>query len=200
MSEGRRGRGRPSFQEVLNLLDEEVGLLKGSLGGLPRAVEADEILHAIWLDDVHNSTAIEGNTMTRAQVKDLVERGRASARLIENLEVKGYADAADRVYRHAPDYPNVPVQVVSEAHKLAVKLAWDLEPPATRDEPGRGGRRRWRCARSRSRFRPRSPPSSRPGANRPATWPGITRSSMRPFTRPSLAEFQEVAGRLRVDS
>ena len=136
ISESRRGRGRPSFQEVLNLLDEEVGLLKGSLGGLPRAVEADEILHAIWLDDVHNSTAIEGNTMTRAQVQDLVERGRASARLIENLEVKGYADAADWVYRHAPDYPNVPVQVVSEAHKLAVKLAWDLEPPATRDEPG----------------------------------------------------------------
>jgi len=126
ISESRRGRGRPSFQEALNLLDEEVGLLKGSLGGLPRVVEADEILHAIWLDDVHNSTAIEGNTMTRAQVQDLVERGRASARLIENLEVKGYADAADWVYRHAPDYPNVPVQVVSEAHKLAVKLAWDL--------------------------------------------------------------------------
>src|SRR3984893_661764 len=72
ISESRRGRGRPSFQEVLNLLDEEVGLLKSSLGGLPRAVEADEILHAIWLDDVHNSTAIEGNTMTRAQVANLV--------------------------------------------------------------------------------------------------------------------------------
>lgn len=117
-------------------MDEEVALLKGSLGGLPRAVEADEILHAIWLDDVHNSTAIEGNTMTRAQVQDLVERGRASAALIENLEVKGYADAADWVYRHAPDYHHVPVGVVSEAHKLALKLAWDLEPPATRDEPG----------------------------------------------------------------
>lgn len=74
--------------------------------------------------------------MTRAQVEDLVEHGRASARLIENLEVKGYADAADWVYRHAPDYPNVPVSVVSEAHKLTVKLAWDLEPPPTRDEPG----------------------------------------------------------------
>src|ERR1700737_2662625 len=72
ISESRRGRGRPSLQEVLSLLDEEVGLLKSSLGGLPRAVEADEILHAIWLDDVHNSTAIEGNTMTRAQVANLV--------------------------------------------------------------------------------------------------------------------------------
>lgn len=136
ISEKRRGRGRPSLQEVLALLDEEVALLKEHLGGLPRAVEADEILHAIWLDDVHNSTAIEGNTMTKAQVADLVERGRASARLVENLEVKGYADAADWVYRYAPDYDHVPVSVVSEAHKLAVKLAWDLEPPATRDQPG----------------------------------------------------------------
>jgi len=74
--------------------------------------------------------------MTKAQVADLVDRGRASARLVENLEVTGYADAADWVYRHAPDYDHVPVSVVSEAHKLAVKLAWDLEPPATRDQPG----------------------------------------------------------------
>ena len=136
ISEKRRGRGRRSLQEVVHLVDEEVGLLKRSLGGLPRAVEADEILHAIWLDDVHNSTAIEGNTMTRAQVENLVERGRASARLIENLEVKGYADAADWVYRNAPDYPLVPMSVVSEAHKLALTLAWDLEPPSTRDAPG----------------------------------------------------------------
>lgn len=135
-SEKGKGRGRPSLQDVLGLLDEEVALLEDRLGGLPRAVEADEILHAIWLDDVHNSTAIEGNTMTKLQVADLVDRGRASARLVESLEVKGYADAADWVYRHAPDYDHVPVSVVSEAHKLAVKLACDLEPPAMRDEPG----------------------------------------------------------------
>jgi len=132
----KRGRGRPSLQDVLSLLDEQLALLKSRLGGLPHAVEADDILRAIWIDDVHNSTAIEGNTMTRAQVEDLVERGKASAALIENLEVKGYADAADWVYRHAPDYDRVPVSVVSEVHKLAVTLAWDLEPPATRDRPG----------------------------------------------------------------
>jgi len=80
--------------------------------------------------------------MTRAQVEDLVERGRASAGLIENLEVKGYADAAGWVYRTAPDYDRVPISIVSEAHKLAVKLAWDLEPPVTRDAPGA-----WRKAR-----------------------------------------------------
>src|SRR5437879_12705024 len=120
ISESRRGRGRPSFQEALNLLDEEVGLLKGSLGGLPRAVEADEGLHEIWLDDVHNSTAIEGNTMTRAQVAELVERHQASATLVESLEVEGYARAADWVYRHANDFDGVPVNVVSEIHKITV--------------------------------------------------------------------------------
>src|SRR2546426_7663591 len=83
----KRGRGRPSLEEVLTTVDEEVALLHDHLGGLPRDVEADEVLHEIWLDDVHNSTAIEGNTMTRAQVAELVERHQASATLVESLEV-----------------------------------------------------------------------------------------------------------------
>src|SRR5437762_974773 len=61
----KRGRGRPSLEEVLTTVDEEVALLHDHLGGLPRDVEADEVLHEIWLDDVHNSTAIEGNTISR---------------------------------------------------------------------------------------------------------------------------------------
>lgn len=93
--QNRRGRGRPCLQEVLTNLEDEVELLHKSLGGLPRAVEADEILRQIWLDDVHNSTAIEGNTMTRAQVEDLVEGGRHRQTLVEALEVEGYARAAD---------------------------------------------------------------------------------------------------------
>jgi hypothetical protein len=107
----------------LQLLDEEVSLLKTSMGGLPRAVEADAILREIWIDDVHNSTAIEGNTMTRAQVEELVERGRASASLVEMLDVDGYAAAADWVYKSAADYQGVPVMVVSEVHKRAIELA-----------------------------------------------------------------------------
>jgi Fic family protein len=121
---------------VLELLDEEVGLLHGSLGGLPRAVEADHILRAIWIDDVHNSTAIEGNTMTRAQVEELVERRRASSLLVEALEVEGYARAADWVYRVASDYDHVPLDVVQQVHRLTVELAWAVEPPATDDRPG----------------------------------------------------------------
>jgi cell filamentation protein, protein adenylyltransferase len=132
----KRGRGRPSLQEVLTTVDEEVSLLHDHLGGLPRDVEADEVLHEIWLDDVHNSTAIEGNTMTRAQVVALVEQRRTSATLLETLEVEGYAKAADWVYRQAPEYDGIPIAVVSEVHKIAIELAWKVEPPATRDMPG----------------------------------------------------------------
>jgi fido (protein-threonine AMPylation protein) len=121
---------------VLSLVDEEVGLLHSSLGGLPRAVEADQILRAIWIDDVHNSTAIEGNTMTRAQVEDLVERRRTSSLLVEALEVESYARAADWVYRVAPDYDGVPLDVVQQVHRLAIELVWAIEPPATDDRPG----------------------------------------------------------------
>ena len=111
-------------------------LLHSHLGGLPRAVEADHILRTIWIDDVHNSTAIEGNTMTRAQVEDLVERHRASGTLIESLEVNSYAGAANWVYQNAADYKDVPVSVVSEIHKHTVELPWAVEPPPTRDKPG----------------------------------------------------------------
>ncbi len=124
------------MEDVLGRVDEEVTLLHEHLGGLPRAVEADHILRQIWIDDVHNSTAIEGNTMTRAQVENVVERREIQASLTEALDVEGYAEAADWVYRHAGDYEGVPVLVVAEVHKRIVQLAWHITPPPTRDEPG----------------------------------------------------------------
>jgi len=136
MLHDRRKAGRPSLTELLAVLDEHVRLLHDTLGGLPRAVEADQILRQIWIDDVHNSTAIEGNTMTRAQVENLVVRGRASGSLAESLDVEGYSRAADWVYQHARDYEGVPVAVLSEIHKNAVGLTWEVDPPATRDRPG----------------------------------------------------------------
>jgi hypothetical protein len=133
----KKGRpGRPSLEEVLARVDEEVQLFREHLGGLPRAVEADQILRSIWIDDVHNSTAIEGNTMTRAQVELLVERGRASASLVESTEVEAYSRAADWVYRNAQDFDHVPVSVVSKVHQIAVELPWAIEPPPTQDRPG----------------------------------------------------------------
>lgn len=135
-AQSSKNRGRPSLEELLDLLDEEVGLLHGNLGGLPRAVEADHILRQIWIDDVHNSTAIEGNTMTRAQVENLIDRRRISADLVEALDVEGYARAADWCYRNASEYDGVPVEVVSEIHGRALSLVWEVDPPPTRDSPG----------------------------------------------------------------
>ena len=134
--QSRKTGGRPSLDDLLSQVEEEVALLHRDLGGLPRAVEADEILRAIWIDDVHNSTAIEGNTMTRAQVQDLVDRRRVSAELSEALDVEGYARAADWVYRHASEYRGIPLEVLSEIHKQAMTLVWEVEPPPTHDRPG----------------------------------------------------------------
>jgi Fic family protein len=133
---GGRRPGRPSLEELLARVDEEVRLLRERLGGLPRAVEADQILRAIWIDDVHNSTAIEGNTMTRAQVEELVENRRPSASLVESLEVEAYSKAADWVYRNAADSRDVPRAVISEIHRIAMELPWAVEPPPTGDKPG----------------------------------------------------------------
>ena len=132
----RSRSGRPSLAEVLARLDDEVTLLNTHLGGPPRAVEADQILRQIWIDDVHNSTAIEGNTLTRVQVENVVDRRVVQAELGEALDVEGYAEAADWVYRHADDFDGVPVRVVSEVHRRAVQLSWHLDPPPTRDDPG----------------------------------------------------------------
>src|SRR2546428_11575251 len=104
----KRGRGRPSLEEVLTTVDEEVALLHDHLGGLPRDVEADQVPPEIWLDDVHNSTAIEGNTMTRAQVAELVERHQAPATHVQSLEVQRYAPAADLGSPHAKDLDGAP--------------------------------------------------------------------------------------------
>jgi hypothetical protein len=152
-----RGPGRPSLSEVLTRVDAEVRLLRDRLGGLPHAVEADHILRAIWIDDVHNSTAIEGNTMTRAQVEALVEQRRASASLAESLDVEGYARAADWVYLHAAEYTGVPVTIVSHVHQVALGLTWQVEPPATRDVAGA-----WRASAVRVRDVPVSIPVAIP--------------------------------------
>jgi fido (protein-threonine AMPylation protein) len=85
---------------------------------------------------VHNSTAIEGNTMTRAQVEALVDRRRMSATFGESMDVAGYSEAADWIYRHASEHEGVPLPVVSEIHRIALGLAWHFDPPLTRDEPG----------------------------------------------------------------
>ena len=74
------------------------------MGGLPTPVEAADIWHGIWYEEAHHSTAIEGNTLVLKQVERLLAEGRAvgNKELREYMEVRGYADAADWVYRQQP--------------------------------------------------------------------------------------------------
>jgi hypothetical protein len=133
------GRGRPSLDAVLSRVDEQVRLFHRDYGGLPRAVEADEILREIWVEDTYHSTSIEGNPLSRKDVEKLLKEGVASGRLTDSLEIQGYAEAARWVYQNAPDHPveiGVPLSVIRHVHRLLVTLAWALEPPADGSTPG----------------------------------------------------------------
>ena len=73
------------------------------MGGLPSPVEAEGIWTAIWHQEAHHSTAIEGNTLVMKQVERLLAEGFAvgNKELKEYMEVQGYADAAHWVYGQA---------------------------------------------------------------------------------------------------
>jgi len=101
-------RGRPSRAAIHAQLAEQVIELRARLGGLPSPEEAAGIWTAIWYQEAHHSTAIEGNTLVRKQVEVLLRDGRAvgDKELREYLEVQGYAEAARWVYGQAPRHPS----------------------------------------------------------------------------------------------
>ncbi|CAN5173273.1 Fic family protein [soil metagenome] len=135
---------RPSLKTVLTRLDDAVELLHQDYGGLPRAVEADQILREIWVEDTYHSTGIEGNPLSRRQVERLLEEGQASGRLTDTLEVEGYARAARWVYAHAQDYPasgGLPLSVVQEVQRQLVAPHWTVNPPEDGSTPGSFRRR-----------------------------------------------------------
>ena len=104
MQHNKVGRGRPSRQAVYQRLDEAIAELGERLGGLPSPAEAEDIWTAIWYQEAHHSTALEGNTLVLQQVELLLAEGRAvgNKELREYMEVRGYADAAQWVYGQAP--------------------------------------------------------------------------------------------------
>lgn len=116
------------------------------MGGLPSPLEAVDIWRGIWFEEAHHSTALEGNTLVLKQVEALLEEGRAvgDKDLREYMEVRGYADAADWVYRQAlsPDRwdgTTLTLTEVREVHRVAIGPAWDVapHPDATdRERPG----------------------------------------------------------------
>ncbi len=162
-------RGRPSRATVYERLRVQIGELREKLGGLPSPLEAEGIWRGIWLEEAHHSTAIEGNTLVLKQVEALLAEGRAVGNkdLSEYLEVRGYGNAADWVYRQGiepGDWSNgdlISLEEVRHIHRLAMDPVWDVapHPQATdREHPGS--------------FREHAIQSF-PGGMTPPPWPGV---------------------------
>jgi Fic family protein len=143
--------------------------LKERLGGLPTPAQAERIWHGIWLEETHNSTAIEGNTLVLKQVGQLLDEGRAvgNRELREYMEVQGYANAADWVYRHAlqpGDWSTgepIALTELRHVHRTAMGPAWDVAPhPSASDREAPGSFRE-------HDIRPF------PGGMRPPIWPEV---------------------------
>jgi hypothetical protein len=106
------------------------------MGGLPSPLEAVDIWRDIWFEEAHHSTAIEGNTLVRKQVEELLREGRAvgAKQLSEYMEVVGYADAARWVYRQAiqPSAWNsdelITLAEIRKIHHTALTPVWDVAP------------------------------------------------------------------------
>jgi fido (protein-threonine AMPylation protein) len=167
---GSGRRGRPPRLEVYQRLDTQIAELWQRMGGLPDPLEAADIWRGIWFEEAHHSTAIEGNTLVLKQVAVLLAEGRAvgDKELREYLEVRGYADAADWVYRQATS-PGawstgkvLTLTEIRQVHRTLMGPVWEVEPH--RDATGREG-----------------PGSFRehdihpfPGGMTPLTWPVIS--------------------------
>lgn len=128
--------GRPARSEIYRRLDTQISELWNRLGGLPSPIEAADIWKDIWTAEAHHSTAIEGNTLVISEVEKLLDEGRAvgDKQLREYMEVKGYANAADWVYREgiqpSSHDPNrfLTMQDVRRIHQQVMALVWDVDP------------------------------------------------------------------------
>lgn len=129
-------RGRLPRQLVYQRLKEAISELRESMGGLPSPTEAEGIWTAIWHQEAHHSTALEGNTLVLSQVEALLAEGRAvgNKELREYMEVRGYAAAAQWVYSQALDPGDwttgdlLNLTEVRRAHQLALGPVWEVAP------------------------------------------------------------------------
>jgi len=128
--------GRRTRSALYERLHAQLAELRAQLGGLPAPHEARAIWHDIWLDETHHSTAIEGNTLVLKQVRRLLDEGRAvgNKELREYMEVRGYADAAEWVYRHGVEPASwsgdalVTLTELRHVHAIALGPVWDVAP------------------------------------------------------------------------
>lgn len=178
--------GRPSREQIYRRLDEAIVELRDRLGGLPDPVEAEDIWTAIWYQEAHNSTAIEGNTLVLRQVEVLLRDGRAvgNKELKDYMAVKGYADAARWVYRHAlelgawTDDSLLTLTEIRHVHRTALTPVWNVAPhPDATDKETPGSFREHDIARF-------------PAGMTPPSWPEVP-AAMRDWTR-SVAKLRDL--------
>jgi Fic/DOC family len=129
--------GRPSRAQVLQSLDQAREDLL-IIGGLPEPTVFQDVWADIWIEETHNSTAIEGNTLRRKQVQLLLEDGVVTGsehELREWLEAKAYGEAARWTYQQAMHgRVTDPKALISEMdvrriHHLTVDTVWKYFPP-----------------------------------------------------------------------
>lgn len=126
-------KGKPTYSAVFQRFAATVELLE-PYGGLPKRSEAQGIWDKLWHYEVHNSTAIEGNTLVLKEVEMLLNEGKAvgSKDIKDYLEVLGYADAATWVYDRAlgdDEWHQEELLTLTEVrhvHALAMGKVWDV--------------------------------------------------------------------------
>ena len=127
---------RPTRAQVSARLEGAIHEVRERLGGLPTPVEAQGIWTTIWYEEVHHSTAIEGNTLVLKQVETLLAEGRAvgDRQLSEYMEVRGYAEAAQWVYSQGQAVGEwttgdiLDLTEVRQVHRMTMQPAWDVAP------------------------------------------------------------------------
>jgi hypothetical protein len=133
------------YERLRHALDD----MNQRFGGLPSRLEAD----GIWREEVHNSTAIEGNTLVQQEVDELLDRGMTGFRrkeLAEYLVVKGCANAADWLYETGIDPAGdwstgdlLTLTDVRHVHGVTMSLVWEVAPhPQVGPDEGPGQFRR----------------------------------------------------------
>jgi len=144
-------RGRHPRSVIYERAYDDLQAVLHRQGALPTPIVARAAWEELWIADAHNSTAIEGNTLILAQVRDLLNARETSGRhpLREYLEVLGYAAAArtiidelEREQRRASTHP-ITLTDVRRLHQLAMGPVWEWEPhpDATAEEKPGGWRR-----------------------------------------------------------
>jgi fido (protein-threonine AMPylation protein) len=177
-------RGRPTREALYGQLADQISEVRERLGGLPSPQEAEDIWGDIWLQEAHNSTAIEGNTLMLREVAALLAEGRVvgNKELAEYMEVRGYAQAAQWVYAEGFSGGSarspITLRHVREVHSVAMRQVWDVSPhPAAGPDEGPGSFRRHNI-------------QAFPGGTRPPDWTDV---------QPEMSDWIKAAGKLSSD-